>query len=95
VTTTRRELITLLASAAVEWPGAVWGQQRGKLRTIGFLGTATPSSWGLWTGAAGGRWRVEFRRGLPARRLACRPPQARNRAEGADHHRAPHPQGRG
>jgi ABC-type uncharacterized transport system substrate-binding protein len=37
MTTTRRELLTLLAStAAVEWPGAVWGQQE-RMRRVGVL----------------------------------------------------------
>src|SRR5215471_13417653 len=43
----RRAFITLLGSAAT-WPLAAWAQQAGKLPTIGFLGSGTPTSQRTW-----------------------------------------------
>src|SRR6516162_555498 len=40
----RREVVTLIGGAAVAWPLAAHAQQPAKLRTIGYLGTVSPSA---------------------------------------------------
>jgi putative ABC transport system substrate-binding protein len=46
----RREFIVALGGAAA-WPFAARGQQPGKLPTIGFMGSGTPSAQSQWTAA--------------------------------------------
>jgi ABC-type uncharacterized transport system substrate-binding protein len=47
----RRDLIALLAGAAVPWPVRAWGQQPGKPPSIGVLGGGSPASQGPWLAA--------------------------------------------
>jgi hypothetical protein len=54
--TKRREFILALGGAAA-WPLSARAQQAGKLPTVGFLGTTTPSIMSQWTAAFVGRLR--------------------------------------
>ena len=51
----RREFIAGLGAAA--WPFAAQAQQRAKLPTIGYLGTASAAAWAPWTAAFAQRLR--------------------------------------
>ena len=53
----RRNFIALLGSAAVTWPLAGRAQQTGKLPTIRYLGSGTPSTDGQWLAAFAQRLR--------------------------------------
>jgi putative tryptophan/tyrosine transport system substrate-binding protein len=53
----RREFITLIGGTAAAWPIAARAQQAGKLPTIGFLGSGSPSTQGQWVAAFAQRLR--------------------------------------
>jgi hypothetical protein len=48
----RHEFIALLGGAAVAWPFAVSAQQSGKVPTVGFLGSGSPTTAGAWVADA-------------------------------------------
>jgi putative ABC transport system substrate-binding protein len=47
----RRGFLKLLGGVALVWPDASRAQQTGRLPTVGFLGTTTPSAQSAWTSA--------------------------------------------
>jgi putative ABC transport system substrate-binding protein len=53
----RREFITLLGGATATWPRAARTQQAGKLPSIGFMGSGSPSSMSQWATAFAQRLR--------------------------------------
>jgi putative ABC transport system substrate-binding protein len=57
IDTGRRQFIGALGSTALTWPLAAHAQQANKLPTIGFLGSATSSTWGPWVAAFAQRLR--------------------------------------
>ena len=75
----RREFITLLGSAAAAaWPLAARAQQRGKLPTIGFLGSGTPAAQSQWAAALVQRLReLGWIEGDTAAPRLCAAPTAR------------------
>src|SRR6201991_3556424 len=47
----RRDFLGALGAAVAAWPLMARAQQAGKVPTIGFLGSSTPSTWGPWVAA--------------------------------------------
>jgi putative tryptophan/tyrosine transport system substrate-binding protein len=47
----RRDFIQVIAGSVAAWPLGARAQQPGKLPTIGFLGSSTPSAMGQWVAA--------------------------------------------
>jgi putative ABC transport system substrate-binding protein len=47
----RRQFLGIVGGAAGTWPLLARAQQPAKLRTIGFLGTSTPTAWKPWIAA--------------------------------------------